>query len=76
MTDAQESNGMESHERLGDHHAGPHTGDYLLGELTAAQDHEVEAHLLRCPRCRAEAAALSEIAVALASLPEDRLPPG
>ena len=43
--------------------------DYLLGALSARGEHEVEAHMLRCARCREEAVAMSEMAVALAMLP-------
>ncbi len=45
---------------------------YLLGGLLAAQEYEVESHLLRCAGCRAEADSSSELALAVASLtPED-----
>jgi hypothetical protein len=50
-------------------HAGTRTAEYLLGALTAEQDHRFEAHLLRCWPCLTEADALSEVAVAVTRLP-------
>ncbi|WP_158603524.1 anti-sigma factor family protein [Micromonospora radicis] len=42
---------------------------YLLGSLSADEEFEVEAHLLRCAGCRAVAAGLSEVAASVATLP-------
>jgi anti-sigma factor RsiW len=55
-------------------HVGPRLGDYLAGELSAAGDRQVEAHLLRCAECRDEADELSAIAVTVATLPPSALP--
>ncbi len=55
-----------------DGHVTEQLESYLLGMPFAVQQYEVEAHLLGCARCRAEADTLSELAVAMASLtPED-----
>jgi anti-sigma factor RsiW len=35
-------------------------GDYLAGELPAAQNHEFERHLAVCPSCRAYIASYQE----------------
>jgi Putative zinc-finger len=53
-------------------HVAERLESYLLGGLTAAQEYEVESHLLRCARCRAEADASCELALAMARLtPEE-----
>ena len=43
--------------------------DYLLGRLSGPDTFTVEAHLLRCPQCRAEADELSSVVAMVASLP-------
>ena len=51
--------------------------DYALGELTPEEARLVEAHLARCPTCRAELRELQEGLVKLAeSVPEARAPQG
>lgn len=51
------------------YHAAPRAAEYLLGTLSAEQDHGYEAHMLRCRPCLTETDALSEVAVAVTQLP-------
>ncbi len=47
--------GQHTEEVAGDEHVGPRIDRYLSGQLPAAEEVEVETHLLRCRRCRVEA---------------------
>lgn len=48
--------------------------EFATGEVTEAQRHQVEAHLVGCPHCRAEVAYERQLARDLAAMPEPEFP--
>ena len=50
-------------------------GPYLLGQLTAEEEHELERHLLGCPRCRDELERIRQTHALLGELAANEPPP-
>lgn len=53
-----------------------HSSDYIDGEIEAALEHRIRAHLIDCPLCEAFFRTLRETIVALRGMPAQKAPTG